>query len=294
MIQRFNFYDVYGYLIPGLAIVALLWLPSAVITHTWQNEKLEWLAVAAAVAYIIGHVIQNLGANAVSAKVVKNVDGKASYPSTAMLDPEDRHLDPDIKQRVQGNVFSWFGIDVAIAQKADGPIAKRRSAAFSLCRPIVNARTAYAEQYEGLYTMSRGLFIAFLLGASYMAGWAAACSRLPSVLQLAYSVMILTLLALIVLSIARGFSSDTGSRQALDTLILGGIGTILLSAGIFAGRYVAAGLLDDNVMRLFCAAVAVCVIVALRFLLLYRYFAEQFTKAVWVNFAAEPTQRGAT
>lgn len=149
MIQRFNFYDVYGYLIPGLAIVALVWLPSAIVTHTWQNEKLEWLAVAAAVAYVFGHVIQNLAANAVSAKVVRNADGKASYPSTAMLDPRDTNLDPDIKQRVEGNVLAWFGIDVAITQQADGPIGKRRTAAFSLCRPIVNARTAYAEQFEG-------------------------------------------------------------------------------------------------------------------------------------------------
>lgn len=292
MIQRFNFYDVYGYLIPGLAVVALLWLPSTVITGHWQDEKLGWLAVAVAVAYIIGHVIQNLSANAVSAKVMKNAEGKAAYPSATMLDPADSSLPADIKRRVQQNVASWFGIDVSIDQQANGPIAKSRNAAFSLCRPIVNARTAYAEQYEGLYTMSRGLFIAFCLGALYMTGWAAACYKLPTALALAFIVVKLALLALLVLSVVRCFSWGIDNRQTLDTAILSCVGVALAGAGLIAATGVT-GLLDENVMRICSVAVVVYVLVALRFLLLYRYFAELFPKAVWSNFAAEPTQRPA-
>jgi hypothetical protein len=291
MIQRFNFYDVYGYLIPGLAVVILLWLPSTVITGHLQDEKLGLVAVAVAVAYVIGHVIQNLSANAVSAKVVKNAEGKASYPSAAMLDPNSS-LAEEIKRRVQQNVSSWFGIDVSIDRQADSPIAKRRNAAFYLCRPIVNARTPYAEQYEGLYTMSRGLFIAFCLGALYMTGWVAACYKLPTTLALAFMGIKLMLLALIVLSVVRCFSWGIDNRQTLDTAILSCIGAALVGAGLIAGTSVA-GLLDQNVMRICYAAVAVYFLVALRFLLLYRYFAEQFPKAVWSNFAAEPTQRPA-
>lgn len=41
MIERFNFYDIYGYLLPGATLVGLLWLPFGIITGTWPAAQLS-------------------------------------------------------------------------------------------------------------------------------------------------------------------------------------------------------------------------------------------------------------
>jgi hypothetical protein len=290
MIQRFNFYDVYGYLIPGFAVVVMLWLPSAVITQHWQEAKLGWIAAAIAVAYVVGHVLQNLAANAVSLHVVTNAEGKAVLPSPALLDPKDTSLPPDVKRRVQSNVQSWFNIDTSVNQLASGEITKRRDAAFSLCRPIVNARTAYAEQFEGLYTMSRGLFVAFLFSASYMIGWVTACYKVSCAPSVGLFVTGIGLIGLVGLSLYRIFPGGIKNRRPIDLAILVILGLTLAGAGLLAGNAIS-DRLNINVMLILYAVIGICVTVALRFYLLYRYFAVQFARAVWVSFAAEPLTR---
>jgi hypothetical protein len=56
MIDRFNFYDVYGYLLPGLALVALLGLPGVMIAGNLPSSELVSALAAVAAAYVIGQL----------------------------------------------------------------------------------------------------------------------------------------------------------------------------------------------------------------------------------------------
>src|SRR5258706_16436134 len=56
MIDRFNFYDVYGYLLPGLALVALLGLPGVMIAGKLPSSELVSALAAVAAAYVIGQL----------------------------------------------------------------------------------------------------------------------------------------------------------------------------------------------------------------------------------------------
>jgi hypothetical protein len=290
MIQRFNFYDIYGYFIPGLAVVVLLWLPYAVLSQRWPDAQ---LAVAAlGLAYAVGHVVQSMAANSFSAKLDRDEQGKAAYPSSVVLDQNDQRLDGELKRRIQANVGAWFDIDVAVDSAIDDQarkaILKRRQTAFSLCRPIVNARSAYAEQFEGLYVMMRGLCVAFGLCASYMAGWALASRKPSPSMTVVIGICVVVLFAA---SLARAFDSfGTKYREPIDRLLLAILAVAFLGAGyVVAGAWRPALATDTRLV--FGACVFVYLAIALRFLILYRYFAREFAKAVWTSFAVEPTKR---
>src|SRR3989338_1398883 len=57
MIDRLNFYDLYGYLIPGLTLLGFLWLPF----HLGTTVRLpsEWASAfaAAVLGYVAGHLL---------------------------------------------------------------------------------------------------------------------------------------------------------------------------------------------------------------------------------------------
>lgn len=57
MIERFNFYDVYGYLIPGVLLGAVLWIPHALVQGLYVPSDLTTALAAVAFAYIAGLLI---------------------------------------------------------------------------------------------------------------------------------------------------------------------------------------------------------------------------------------------
>jgi len=58
MIKQFNFYDVYGYLLPGLALCAVLYAPVGWARHEWPSPDLGSAVLAIVLAYIVGHLLQ--------------------------------------------------------------------------------------------------------------------------------------------------------------------------------------------------------------------------------------------
>jgi hypothetical protein len=243
VIQRFNFYDVYGYLIPGLALVALLWLPSAAVEHHLQDAKIEWVAAALAVAYVVGHLLQNLAANAVEIKFVRDAE------------------------------------------------VDKRNAVFALCRPIINRRTPYAEQQQGLYTMSRGLYVAFALCATYMLGWIIATYAIPGANAICCVLIGFALALILALSFVRNAPAISSKRRRLidlTTMILTGV--LLACSGLVVASAHAQRL--DVATRLLSYAVCCAyLIVSIRFRALFHYFAGEFGAAVWTTFASEPNER---
>ncbi len=171
MLERLNFYDVYAYLIPGIVFVGLLWLPFAVTNETFL--KLDWSSalLVLVLAYIAGHVIQGL-ANSAFPSTKKDKGNR--YPSDFLLDHDDGTFCPEVKERLTRRILITFDLDVRdpIATADRSAVTKRRSDAFLMCRRalIQEGRASYAEQFEGMYTLMRGLTAAWILGSAYYLG----------------------------------------------------------------------------------------------------------------------------
>ena len=58
--DRFNFYDVYGYLLPGLVTLGLFALPFRIVAGFQLPSEWSGTFVALVVGYVVGHVLQNL------------------------------------------------------------------------------------------------------------------------------------------------------------------------------------------------------------------------------------------
>lgn len=174
MIERFNFYDIYGYLLPGATLVGLLWLPFGIITGTWPAAQLSEAVFVLGFSYVVGHVLQTIASKAVPSKV-SDRKKNMRYPSDLILDPDDKKLASGVKSKLQEYVEKEFAIDLRIGEVSTGSdeISSNRVNAFFLCRGLlIRQKIAnYAEQFEGLYAMQRGLSVAFCVGAFYLAGW---------------------------------------------------------------------------------------------------------------------------
>ena len=79
MIERFNFYDVYGYLLPGLALLGLVWLPFLILKHKWPENELLSAVVVLAIGYVVGHVLQNVATTAFPS-TFSDAPGEAAIP----------------------------------------------------------------------------------------------------------------------------------------------------------------------------------------------------------------------
>ncbi|PYT29338.1 MAG: hypothetical protein DMG57_11970 [Acidobacteria bacterium] len=70
MIEKFNFYDIYGYFLPGAAFLAVLWAPFGLVRKSWPSSDWTSAIIAAAFAYILGHLIQSVVTNAIPSREV--------------------------------------------------------------------------------------------------------------------------------------------------------------------------------------------------------------------------------
>ncbi|HEV8242248.1 MAG TPA: hypothetical protein VGS57_22970 [Thermoanaerobaculia bacterium] len=171
MMERFNFYDIYGYVLPGGFWLALLWLPAVLVVGFPDGAKAEIAAVALVGGYVAGHLLQAL---------VRN-QGRERYLSELLLDDMvagggsgRRHasLSKPVRDLLAVHIRSRFGVDVAEPS--------HRKDAFFLCRTsLIQAKAgSYVEQYQGMHSLMRGLAAALLLSFLYYLGWllAAGCS----------------------------------------------------------------------------------------------------------------------
>ena len=285
MIERFNFYDVYGYLLPGLVLIAIIWLPFGIIQHTWPTAELASAIIALALAYVAGHLVQTVATNAIPSEVA-DPTGRRRFPHDLFLDKENQRFSTSFKEKLAQRVQAAFGLELAVDRQADEEISRTRQDAFLECRSFLIRKEAatYAEQFEGLYAMMRGLGVVFALGSLYLGGWAASikkydCLRVSAVVVLWLSVAIL--LATAVIRMMRG--SRDPNRARMDRITLGAWAMGALAVGYLCGWD------RVNEVRAVMTLVGVallCVFAALRFFVSYRFFAEKFADTVWRDFAA--------
>jgi hypothetical protein len=173
MIKNFNFYDVYGYLIPGLAVLGVFWIPFGLATARWPAPEWSSALIVVVLGYIAGHVLQTFTHMALPDRFA------GRYPSDRLLDATDKRFSDEFKDLLCKKINRVFGLeakyDAGIGNAGAGAVMKNRGIAFFLCRSaLMQCRAgAYAEQAQGMYVLTRGLSAAFALGAVLHFGWVA-------------------------------------------------------------------------------------------------------------------------
>lgn len=283
MIERFNFYDLYGYLIPGIVLVIIAFVPLPIIGRDLSSPTGEASVVIAAVviAYLFGYFMQSMATNAIPSSF------HGQFPSTWLLDRSNDTISPPVKQRIAANARKLFDLDLGIDRDADEALAKIRNDAFMLSRTIVNPKESisYAEQFQGLYSMMRGLAIDFGFGFFYMVGWALAIVDRPPIHLIADLLLVVTLLLTLLLSFVR-FRQDSRNKKriaSVDKASLIAIALVFMSGGYLLGACIVTKSSDFVLWIVAISYLAA----AFRFYVSYESFSIHFAQAVWRNLASK-------
>ena len=106
MVEKFNFYDIYGYLLPGIALCGLIWLPFGLLFHVWPTQELSSALLALVVAYFAGHLLHIFSMN----WLLRPTDGDGRFPSARMLDENDPTFTQELKRRIEGLSNQYFDL----------------------------------------------------------------------------------------------------------------------------------------------------------------------------------------
>jgi hypothetical protein len=171
MIPNLNFYDIYGYLIPGLTLAIVFRLPYGLITGRWPESSWTSALIAVVIGYVLGHLVQILARNALPSKTIEG-----RYPSEALLDEDDKNFSDVFKEQLRTRIKQLSGIDVRTDLKKSAvtdDVKAQRNEGFRYCRDalLLSKNLSYAEQLQGMYTLMAGLVVAFALGAPFALGW---------------------------------------------------------------------------------------------------------------------------
>jgi len=272
---KFNFYDIYGFALPGFLLLTVLWLPFGLVEKIWPDLELSSALVGVILAYIVGHVLQTVAKVAVPSKILRE-----RFPSQVFFDSTDSTFSDEYKKRLASKIKKTFGLDVSVGQ-SDQQIDTRRNDAFYLCRSaLIKSKTVvYAEQFEGLYALTRGLTAAFAVGVVYYLGWAYATVwawRASGVLVLAG--LIVAMIALIIAQV-----------KLWKWVMVASLGISTFFAGHYLG--LSHGVTSHHRGLLIAAAVFSC-FAAERCYGSYKSYAQEFAKAVYRDFSNydEPTR----
>jgi hypothetical protein len=245
VIERFNFYDLYGYLVPGFALLGMLWLP------LWwlAGRKIPgaWFAAVVAIllAYIAGHIVARFG-QATLRYLVYNATSRRLQqvvPSNLLLSDEDDLLPPESRALLREGVSS------------------------------------YAEQFEGMYTMMRGLAAVSVVAAPYYAGWALADSAIVTA-KFVDAVPYGAFLALLAIAVLTLF--DRPRVIVLWSLWL--VAVLSFPVGLYLGAVCVTSALPPDAISLLWVLSGAAAYFAARFYQGYRYFAGQFATTVYRDF----------
>jgi len=292
LIEKFNFYDVYGYFVPGAAFLAILSIPFGLVSHKWPSSTWTEAIIAAVLAYIVGHLLQSIATNAIPSWEVKTPTGNNRYPSEVYLDPGDKELPENSKKQIQELIKNQFNLELQLDKPGDDAIDEIRHNAFLLARQILiqGKAVSYAEQSQGMYALTRGLVSVFALAFVYWLGWAAAAvfkdhiAVSVAILVLAISLVLLANLSFILL---RRSSDPPKERRIRKRRIELGYAAVLLVAlstiGYALGLHFAVTARQGALLTFLSAW---GLIACLRAYGAYKSFAGQFAATVWRDYLA--------
>jgi hypothetical protein len=285
LIEKFNFYDIYGYFLPGAVVLLLFWLPIGMARHKWPSGDWTSALLGAVLAYVAGILLQTFADKVLrsTASKVKEGNGvRERFPSQQLLDPSGP-LSETIKAGVADAVEDKFGIKkekLAVNHEANKEQDGVRNDAFFLARHfLVTAKeAAYVEQYEGMYALTRGLAAAFGMAAVYYLGWALSFlggSLVPEVVYIAIAVwLVIALLSTIALVLRKK------SVLSLEWLASSALLLAVLALGFGMGHRYDPSSLSALLLLLALAAL----LASWRAYRFYKEFTMTFAVSVWRDF----------
>lgn len=262
MIERFNFYDVYGYLLPGSALLLVLVCPFWLAAGFAPSIELSSAVVGSVVAYFAGHLLQLLSREALPSK--KKKGDAYRLHSSIMLDDDDKTWEAGFRARLSRAIRDHLGLATGTDDE--------RKVAFEACRQYLQAADikSYAEQFQGLYALARGLCMASVLGAAFSAGWfVGAVANGSDGALFAAAVAVSTSVTLFVLW-------QPGSRWCFWLVAAAALST----GASLSAQYATSA---STPIRM-AAAVAVLSVAARYFYQANRFHTEQFAKNVYLAF----------
>jgi hypothetical protein len=276
---KFNFYDIYGFALPGFLLVALLWLPFGLIENRWPDAEFSSALVGVILAYIAGHVLQQVAGQAIPSSFLGG-----RYPSSVFLDKDDLTFSEEFKTRLRHQILTTFGLDVS-----DGKV---RRDAFFLCRSaLIKSKTAvYPEQFEGLYALMRGLCAAFGIAVVYYLGWAYS-GGLHRFVRSAFGSWqwsgLAVLAGIVIASFAlitadRLKDSKDDSKRVVKYVMIGSLLIAVFAAGYYLGL---SSVKVSEHRGQFIAAAVLSFFASERCYAGYKAFAQEFAKAVYRDFS---------
>lgn len=278
MIPNLNFYDIYGYLIPGLTLAILLRLPYGLITGRWPESSWTSALIAVVIGYVLGHLIQILARNALPSRTM---DGR--YPSEALLDQDDKTFSDAFKDALRTRIKQLSGVDV----RTDLPksvvtqdVKAQREDGFRYCRDALlsSKNLSYAEQMQGMYTLMDGLTIAFALGAPFAFGWSVSTGR--------FQVSALFIVALGLLPMVAAAAAGLGKTDLTPTERARLMLVFLMIALLGAGYLIGGGKVSTPAHRVSLGAMTlVYTFAASSCYSAYKYFTITYAQTVYRAFS---------
>jgi hypothetical protein len=160
-----------------LILVVLIWIPFGVVGEKLLEADLGSAVLGVVVGYVLGHVLQILAQGAFPSKFSASRGSKLRYPSDVFLDEDNPKLIAAFKRQLLEKIDKDFQLDVrdsAFLSPRDANLRQAtRDHAFRLCRSALlrGDKFSYAEQFNGMYVLMRGLVAAFLVAAFFYIGW---------------------------------------------------------------------------------------------------------------------------
>ncbi len=293
MIKQFNFYDIYGYLLPGMLLLGLLWLPVGVLTQTWPSQDISNALFMVVLAYIAGHLLQTIAISIVPSKVTDKAKHQRS-PSDLLLDDSDKKFAKVLKEKIAAQVTKIFGIDLEITKEGDGEndISKKRQDAFFQARSYLIAKKSahYAEQFEGIYGMMRGLGCAFCAGSAYLVGWALSIRGGAAKVWCWIPILVLAAIAFALIFAIAAFFHEPVKTMA-DRIVAAFLSLTLVGSGYLTGCWrfqpLASSIsFPSYAESVLWGAALLTLFAAVRCFSAYRAFALTFAETVWRDFSA--------
>lgn len=280
MNEKFNFYDIYGYLLPGLLLLGLCWLPFGMEGKGWPNQELSKALFLLFAGYIAGHLLQSYALIVIPSKV-RDSEGLLRNPSSILLDDGSK-FDGEFRVLLANGIREEFGLEVLGTNgQQNRDVAIMQARAYLIRKKAAN----YVEQFEGLYGMLRGLGCAFFLGAAYLLGWILSFHWNFECLGFGiWLLLIVTCAGALVLGIlAYLLRAKPKVEMLLDRWGAAVILALAVALGYFLGTWKPA----PREMEFFmCTAIPVAVLAGFRCMRGYRKYAQKFAETIWIDFLA--------
>lgn len=229
--------------------------------------------------------------NAIPSHDVERSTTKIRYPSQTVLDENNRKIPKEGKDKIVEAVRKEFQLELGIAD-CTGGFDGNRQTAFELARQRLSLEKlqSYAEQFQGMYSLTRGLVVAFSTGAFYYAGWVLStlhCRLLPAVAATLALLSLLTLAHLAIaikqeLAIVIKKEEDRKRKSHLERYF----GYAWLVTSFMAGWN--AGFVykvNARQCEFLAFAAGIGIVLSILCYVQYRSFTTDFARTVWLNFA---------